>query len=70
METLTKRQKLMVYLANAADDTVEALFTLLIKNTEEEDKDDDEMHDITDEQFLQLENERESYINNRDKKNS
>lgn len=53
----------MEYLADAGDDKIDALYTLLIKNTEEDDEDsNDETHDITDEQFLQLENERESYI--------
>jgi hypothetical protein len=62
MRTSTKRQKLIEYLAGAGDDKIEALYTLLIKNAEEEDS-NDETHDITDEQFLQLENERESYMN-------
>lgn len=53
----------MEYLADAGDNKIEALYTLLIKNTEEDDEDNnDETYDITDEQFLQLENERESYI--------
>jgi hypothetical protein len=62
MTTLTARQKLISYLADADETKVNALFTLL-----ESDIQEDNSFSLTDEQLVILENERHLHISGQSK---
>ncbi|MDN3584325.1 hypothetical protein [Mucilaginibacter flavus] len=62
MKMLTIRQKLITYLADADDNIISALYTLLERDILEKDLREDEGFDSTEEQFLLLEEQRELYI--------
>jgi hypothetical protein len=57
METSTAREKLMTYLADADENKINALYTLLEKDIEEE-----HTYQLTDEQYLILKEERAMYL--------
>jgi hypothetical protein len=62
MTTPTIRQKLISYLAGADDSKVKAIYTLLEREIQEE-----SALDLTDEQFLILEQERELHLSGQTK---
>jgi hypothetical protein len=62
MTTLAIRKKLMTYLADADDNKVKALYTLLEKELQQ-----DELSVLTDEHLQILEREREMHINGQSK---
>ena len=62
MTTLTMRQKLITYLADANDSKVTALYTLL-----EKDIDEDVLFTLTEEQIKILDEEHELYLSGKGK---
>jgi hypothetical protein len=63
MTTVTKRQKLISYLADADDSKVKAIYTLLEKDIEEE----EDVFVLSDEQMQILEKEHEMYMKGKGK---
>jgi len=62
MATLTIRQKLMTYLANAEESKVKAIYTLLEKDIQE-----DNSFTLTDEQLQILDKEHEMHVSDQTK---
>ena len=62
MTTITIRQKLMTYLADADDSKVKALYTLLEKEIRDEDS-----FVLTEEQYQILDHEREMHLSGKSK---
>jgi hypothetical protein len=62
MTTITIRQKLMTYLADAEDSKIKALYTLLEKEIKDEDS-----FVLTEEQYRILDHEREMHLSGKSK---